>query len=374
MPGDFDATGAGSSGGDFNMDAAVSEIASGLGFEGDSDDSDRGSALDDAGAGDTDAGNRAGGAVEGTSDSTKSGEGNAAGDKSADGTSDVTRAAPSAVADLTQPPKTWRKEATADWQALPEHVRAEIHKREEDMFNGLAQYKDGAKFGWEVASMFKPYEQIMRQAGIAPQQILPGLINAHATLATGSAEQKLSLLGQMIKDYGIPVPSLLAQLTGGALDDTGPFVDPQVKALQDQLQSLQSRLSQQDRLALQARQAETRKTIEAFAADPANVYFEELADDIAALIRGGVTKDLKEAYEKALWANPVTREKENTRLAQAAESERARKAAEAAANARKATAANVRSTARSGGPTATKSTSLDETLERTLAEIQARSN
>ena len=31
MPGEFDATGAGPSG-DFNMDAAVSEIASGLGF------------------------------------------------------------------------------------------------------------------------------------------------------------------------------------------------------------------------------------------------------------------------------------------------------------------------------------------------------
>ena len=114
--------------------------------------------------------------------------------------------------------------------------------------------------------------------------------------------------------------------------------------------------------------------IEKFASDPANIYFDELADDIAALIRGGVTRDIKVAYEKALWANPAVRAKEQARVAQAAESERIRKANEAAEKARKATSANLRSTARSGGPTAAKSTSLDETLERTLAEIQARSN
>ena len=373
MPGEFDATGAGPSG-DFNMDAAVSEIASGLGF-GESNDPDNGHTADDLGDRTDNAGDRTDPALADSANSEGGDPNAAAGDKSADAADpSVTRAAPPAEADLTQPPKTWRKEAGAAWTALPETVRAEIHKREADMYNGLEQYKDGAKFGWEVASIFKPYEQVLQQFGVQPQQLIPGLLNTHATLTLGDESATLGMIGQLIKDYAIPVPTLLAQLTGGALTDTGPFVDPQVKALQDQLQSLQSRLSAQDQRALQAQQAETRSMIEKFASDPANIYFDELADDIAALIRGGVTRDIKVAYEKALWANPAVRAKEQARVAQAAESERIRKANEAAEKARKATSANLRSTARSGGPTAAKSTSLDETLERTLAEIQARSN
>jgi hypothetical protein len=371
MPGEFEGSGAGESGG-FDMAGAVSEVAAGLGFGGsDNGNADASDTPSDTGS-TTPAGDD-GAAVEQSSAGSEGAKGDAPGEHAADATGQpATTPAPAPTEDLTQPPKTWRKEATAGWETLPEGVRAEIHKREGDMYRGLEQYKSGAEFGWEIAGMFKPYEQIMSQAGVAPQQIIPGLLNAHATLAMGNDDAKLDTLQRIVKDYAIPLPKLLAKLTGGALDDVGPYVDPQVKALQEKLDGLQFRLSQQDQVAAQAKQAEIQRSVQDFASDPKNVYFGELADDIALLIRSGVTKDLKVAYEKALWANPAVRAKEQARIAAEAESERTRKAAEAAAKARVATAANVRSTARSGGPTAAKTTSLDDTLERTLAEIQAR--
>lgn len=364
MPGENEQVAAGGAG-DFDMAGAVSELAEGLGFGGDGG----GGGGDEAG---TD-GEVASSSDETGADATASSDPAAAAETTSEGEASAPIAAPPPPFDLNQAPKTWRKEVAAAWATLPEPVRAEIHKREQDMYAGIEQYKEGANFGWQVHNLFKPYEQVMKQAGIGPQQVLPGLVQAHGTLALGSEEQKLTLFNQLIKDYAIPVPKLLAQLTGGALTDAEPFVDPEVKALREKLQAVESRLSTQDRAAAEARQAENRKVVEAFANDPKNVYFSELADDIAALLRGGVVQDLQAAYEKALWANPVTREKEQARRAAEAESERTRKAAEAAAKAKKAIAANVRSTVRSGSLTAPKSTSIDETMEKTLAEINARS-
>lgn len=54
--------------------------------------------------------------------------------------------------------------------------------------------------------------------------------------------------------------------------------------------------------------ARIEKEVEAFAADPAHPFFDELSDDIAAILKTGAS--LAEAYEKAVWANPVTRAKE----------------------------------------------------------------
>lgn len=373
MPGNASDFSSDSSGG-FDMASAVSEIAEGLGFGGDNGSDD--SPSDTRDSLDSGADNGAAASLENPPDGEAGDKGTALADESPDAAGDKPAPspapAPGAGPDLTQPPKTWRNEAKVGWESLPENVRQEIHKREEDMFSGLEQYKSGAQFGWEVAGLFKPYESIMREAGVGPTQILPGLLEAHATLAMGRPEQKLTMINRLIKDYSIPVPQLLAELTGGALTDVSPYVDPQVKSLQERLESLQSRLDAQSRTEAQQRAAEIHRSIEAFANDPKNVYFAELADDIAALIRGGVTKDLQVAYEKALWANPAVRAKEQARIAAASESERARKAAEAAEKARKASSANVKTTVRNGSPTASKSASLDETLERTLAEIVAR--
>lgn len=118
--------------------------------------------------------------------------------------------------------------------------------------------------------------------------------------------------------------------------------------------------------------AERRKEIETFAADPANPHFEEVSNDMVTLLQGGVCKTLPEAYEKAVWANPVTRAKEIAR--QQAEATRKAQETEAAkvAAARKATAANVRTSAKSGSATAPLG-SIDDTLNETLAKIRSGS-
>ena len=80
------------------------------------------------------------------------------------------------------------------------------------------------------------------------------------------------------------------------------------------------------------------------------------------------------AYEKAVWANPVTRQKEIERLNAEAEAARSKKAQEEAAKAKAATAANIRNRDTQRTPTEPRATmrNLDDALRDSMREIRSR--
>jgi hypothetical protein len=280
-------------------------------------------------------------------------------------TGETPTADPSATPNINEPPKTWRKEASATWAALPSEAKAEILKRETDIFKGIESYKGDATYGKSVRTVVQPYEAIMAANGMDPVATIGGMLRGHHTLATGTPEQKATLFKQMARDYRIDLSSLVAP-AGEA-----PYIDPTVAALQNELRGVQSQLSE----ANNRRQAEVRASVSAdldkFAADPKNLYFNEVATDIATLLQRGVAGTLQEAYERAVWLNPVTRAKEVARTTAEAATKAAAESATKAAAARKATAANVTTRARSGSAT-TPTGSLDDTLNEAFAEIKAR--
>jgi len=60
-------------------------------------------------------------------------------------------------------PNTWKKEVAQLYGALPEPVRQEIHRREEDFHKGIAQYRDAAAFGNSMFEDISPHFDVMRQ-------------------------------------------------------------------------------------------------------------------------------------------------------------------------------------------------------------------
>lgn len=346
---------------DMDMTAAVSEIGSGLGFDVDENKiiEGEGHVVDDSGdldgdnagaASDVDG---AGGAKSPSTDEAADGTGGAAAEEGAQG------AAPVA-------PRTWRPEAAAEFAKLPPVVQSEILKREEDIFKGIEGYKEAAAFGNSLKTVLDPYLPTLQQYGIRPEAQVADMMQAHYTLAFGTPEQKIALVHQVLKDYNIPFAPQAAV-------DTPVWVDPQVEALQKELQGIKSTLSKSENAQIERQKAEITQHVQSFASDPKNVYFEELANDIAHLLRTGAEKSVESAYEAAIWRNPVTRAKEfdrqqaeRTEAARKAEQERVRKAKEA-------TEINVRSKAKTRGA-ATPVGSIDDTLNETLASINARSN
>jgi hypothetical protein len=208
-------------------------------------------------------------------------------------------------------PDSWRKEVHGLWPQLPETIQEEIHRREADFFKGIETYKGKAAYTDRLSQILSPYEQIFSQNQIDPLHLINNFLTAHYKLSYGSPEEKRALWAQFATDYGID-----------SLEDSG-FVDPQVAALQKEISGLKSRLDGQAQQELQVRQAQIAQDVQSFATDPKNIYFAEVYQDMVALVQGGVAKDLQSAYEKAIWQNPVTREKELARVSE-------EKAAEAA--------------------------------------------
>lgn len=260
-------------------------------------------------------------------------------------------------------PQTWRKEAAEAFAALPDVVKAEVLKREEDIHKGISQYKDDAAFAQSVKSVLQPHAELFKQSGVDPLRQVQSLLNAHVSLATQSAEQRLHTFTQLASEYGVSISDL-----SNLVDST----TPEVLALRQELNTLKSNLTNMTQAQLSAKQAETTALVSAFAQDPAHPYFDEVANDIAVLIERGVAGTLAEAYEKAVWMNPTIRAKETARQQEEAQAKAKEAASKKVAEAKKATAANIKSKAKSGSAT-TPLGSIDDTLSETMAAIMARS-
>ena len=205
---------------------------------------------------------------------------------------------------------------------------------------------------------------MLQQAGVNPLQQIESLMQAHHGLATGTPEQKQRFFSELARAYNVP---LSADLSG----EESPFVDPQVAALQKEIAALKSKTSAREQQEAATVRATLQKEIDSFAADPKNVYFDEVATDIAALLKSGTASTLAEAYEKAIWLNPATRAKEQSRLTAETEAKLKAEAEAKAAAAKKATAANVRSSPKSASAAAPIG-SIDDTLSAALNSIRSR--
>lgn len=264
-------------------------------------------------------------------------------------------------------PKTWTKAAGETWATLPEAAKAEILRREEDMFKGIEGYKAKAAFGDSIDSILTPYKQILAANNMEPVATIQNLLKAHHSLATGTQESRQAIFKQLATSYGV---SLADQPAAGS---EAAFVDPQVRVLQDRIAQLESGQAQTEQARMNQHRQESERAVNAFASDPANLYFEECATEIAALIRNGNATDLADAYQKAIWLNPVTRAKELARIDSEKQAKAGEDAAKKIAETKAALAANVRSKPKAG--TAAKPLgSMDDTMAATLADIKTRSN
>ena len=103
----------------------------------------------------------------------------------------------------------------------------------------------------------------------------------------------------------------------------------------------------------------------------AHPYYQEIERDIATLLKAGYSQSLQDAYERAVFANPVTRAKEVARL-QTAEAAKVKENLRLdGLKARKAASANVRPRDTASAPTEPVG-SMEDSIRSTLREIRER--
>ena len=267
--------------------------------------------------------------------------------------------------EVSAAPSTWSKEAAAEWDKAPPAIKAEILKREQDMFNGLEQYKARAEIGDRYEGVIAEFKPILQAEQVDPVELFGNFAANHYLLSRGTPEQKVEIATNLLSHYGIDLDQVQQRLT------SQPVRNLEVEALRAEIQQLKSGVTSITSRAQEETRIQFQQQVEAFASDPAHPYFAEVSEDIAKLLKAGAASSLEEAYDKAVYANPITRQKEIDRqtaeaLASARETEKTRADKKA-----KLTAANVTAIPKSANGTVPVGT-MDDTLEATLAAIKAR--
>lgn len=204
-------------------------------------------------------------------------------------------------------PKAWKKEMEPHWQKLDPALHDYIYAREEDVMKGINQYQAGYK-SWN--DTISPFQQVLQEyPGLNPVQLIQSLIQNHIALVKGTPQQRLEMVKNLHKHYGIDFNPAPPADPNDPLASRLSTYDQRLEALQAQNQALSQALqgfqNSQHETALQAK---TREVSEFFS-DPKNEFAQDLEADILNLLQKGAVSTLPEAYEMAQWTNPVVRAK-----------------------------------------------------------------
>jgi hypothetical protein len=245
-------------------------------------------------------------------------------------------------------PASWKPAAREHWAKLPPDVQQEVVRREVETARTLQESSRAREALSYVQQAIGPFAQNIHASGTDAISMIGNLMKADNTLRHGSISDKASLVADIIKNYGVDITALDRVLAGAQ-----PSADPSAM-LADQLRrDMDARLqpvmqffqtmhgARQQRVEQINTEAATE--VEAFAADPAHEFYEdvraEMADIIDLYTQRGASISLQDAYDRAIKLNPQVSEIVTAR----AEQERASAAASAAQRARRTAAGSISS-------------------------------
>ncbi len=229
--------------------------------------------------------------------------------------------------DVEPGPVAWRAAAKQHWAELPPEVRQEVARREKDISTGLRESADARRFQGDLEQAVEPYRPLMQGAGVDPLTATKNLWQMAATLQVGNPQQKAQMVAQIIRQNQVDIETLDGLLAGQGTPQEAGGADPGIaQVIQRELAPVREFMGN----VQQARQTREQQTftdaqteMEAFAADPENIFFEDVRDDMADIVelsaKRGENLTFKQAYDRALAMRPD--------LAQAVQQHQGRRAA-----------------------------------------------
>jgi hypothetical protein len=218
-------------------------------------------------------------------------------------------------------PSSWKKDYEEDWGKLDPKMQDYINQREQEYAKGVSTYKSQ----WDSAA---PIYQAMaehvlpdlQQHGIAPQQWIQDVSQAHKTLTYGSPQEKAQTLFRLANNYGVD----LGQFAGMQVDPNYSMMAQELAQLKNQWNGFQTRQQQQEQYSIQSE-------IDAFKQDAK--HFDVVRETMAGLLQSGVANDLQSAYDKAIRLHDDIFQQEQASQVNHAKEELAQKASHARAKA-----------------------------------------
>jgi hypothetical protein len=200
------------------------------------------------------------------------------------------------------PPPGWSVAAKTEYDKLPQSVKDSIAKREEEINRGFQKLQD--------YKGLDHYNEMARNSGTTLDQALARYTAAEDLLSRNFSQGIVGLC----QNYGYHPQRLIAELQamigqgGQSAAPEAMQAAPQLHPILSEVQALkqwqQSFIQQQEQQQAEAINSQ----LASFAADPANKFFENVRQDMAALINAGKASTLEDAYDQACWLNPEIRQ------------------------------------------------------------------
>ena len=233
------------------------------------------------------------------------------------------------------PPAGWTAAEKAEWSKLSPVAQAAVSRREAEIARGGQQWSEEKR---RYEAVLSPVAEAARRNGMNTEQGLQALLNAQSFLER-DAPAAIKWLAQ---SHGVNLATL-----AGQPDEVSSAQAPDIEAIVRQavqrsvapiVAPIQQRWQQEE----QRQQEMTTQMVVSFAASEGHEHFGSVEQDIMDLIPPLKERNptwtpqqvLQEAYDRAVFANPATRQTILTARETAAEEKRRTEAAQRATKAR----------------------------------------
>jgi hypothetical protein len=215
-------------------------------------------------------------------------------------------------------PAGWATDAKELFTQLPPRLQQEVRKRETEDRRALSAAQERAaavERTWsEVDAVLAPKKQLFALNGVSPARVISQFMAWQDTLDADPVQG----LRQLASSYGLDIRQLAEQ------EVSQPQEPPQVRELRNQVQQMQGYFQ----AIQQQSEAQKTQTIQSevvnfaqetdAAGNPVRPYVEHVIEDMIPHIQFMRAQNpeahprqlLQAAYDKAIWANPSTRELE----------------------------------------------------------------
>jgi hypothetical protein len=227
-------------------------------------------------------------------------------------------------------PISWTAEQKAKWASLPPDTQAYIAQRDKESHEAISRAGQQIKALEPIRNVIEQYGHTFQKNGLQPHDGIARMMAVNEMLETNPR----AAIAEIAKAYGV-------NLQGSTDEQNASPDNPRIAELEARLARQESHLTAQMQQRQEAEANELAREIADFAKD--KPHFESVRKVMAGLMQSGASETMKDAYEKAIYADPTIRQSLQVEAQTAAEAKRKAEEAERVSKAKKAAGVNVKS-------------------------------
>jgi hypothetical protein len=206
--------------------------------------------------------------------------------------------------DQTQLPKSkapgsWKPAAREKWNGLPAEIQQEVLRRERDIATGFNEVAEVKKFRDQFGGLVTQHQGIINAEGGDAMAMTRNLYTTAAVLYNGTPQQKVATVAGFIRNFGVDIAMLDQHLS----DPNAAPPQRRDTGNQDAASFIRTEIQAALAPILKQREDNVGQSIEEFASDPKNEFFEDVKDTMADILelaaKRGQKMTLQDAYKRA---------------------------------------------------------------------------